>query len=72
MTRKLVVCGGIFLSLLAGFTILDNMDEKELSRKGTDADPGLLRVQQTELDEVETAKSILPFGSREYVRIVPR
>lgn len=46
---------------------LDNRDDKGLSKQG----PGVLKVQQTELDEVETAKYV-PFGSREYVRIVPQ
>ena len=72
MTRKLVVCVGIFLSLFTGFMILDNREDKELSKQGTGVEPGLLRVQQSELDEVETAKSYIPFGSREYVRIMPQ
>lgn len=72
MTRKIVVCVGIFLSLFTGFFILDNREDKELSKQGTGAEPGELRIQQTDLDEVETAKTTVPFGSREYVRIVPQ
>lgn len=72
MTRKIVVCVGIFLSLFTGFFILDNREDKELSKQGTGAEPGELRIQQTDLDEVETAKTSVPFGSREYVRIVPQ
>lgn len=68
MARKLIVCTGIFLSLLMGFVILDNRDDKELSKQG----PGVLGIQQSDLDEVETAKTYIPFGAREYVRIVPR
>ncbi|MBT2694934.1 hypothetical protein [Bacillus sp. ISL-55] len=67
MARKLTVCIGIFLSLFSGFMFLDNRDDKGLSKQG----PGLLKVQQSELDEVETA-TYVPFGSREYVRIVPQ
>ncbi|WNF22359.1 hypothetical protein [Mesobacillus jeotgali] len=67
MARKLIVCVGIFLSLFTGFMFLDRMDEKELSNKG----PGVLKIQQSDLDEVETA-TYVPFGSREYVRIVPQ
>ncbi|MBS8266018.1 hypothetical protein DYI25_16445 [Mesobacillus boroniphilus] len=67
MARKLIVCIGIFLSLFSGFMFLDNRDDKELSKQG----PGVLKVQQSELDEVETA-TYVPFGSREYVRIVPQ
>ncbi|MEW8970078.1 MAG: hypothetical protein AB2411_05595 [Mesobacillus sp.] len=65
MARKLIVCVGIFLSLFTGFMFLDRMDEKELSN------PGVLKIQQSDLDEVETA-TYVPFGSREYVRIVPQ
>ena len=72
MARKLVICVGIFLSLFTGFFILDNRENKELSKQGTGAEPGELRIQQTDLDEVETAKTSVPFGSREYVRIVPQ
>lgn len=72
MTRKIVICVGIFLSLFTGFFILDNRENKELSKQGTGAEPGELRIQQTDLDEVETAKTTVPFGSREYVRIVPQ
>ena len=72
MARKLVICAGIFLSLFTGFFILDNRENKELSKQGTGAEPGVLRIQQTEMDEVETAKTYLPFRSREYVRIVPK
>lgn len=46
---------------------LDQRDDNELSNKG----PGVLNVQQSDMDEVETAEFI-PFGSREYVRIVPQ
>lgn len=67
MARKLTVCIGIFLSLFSGFMFLDNRDDKALSKQG----PGVLKVQQSELDEVETA-TYVPFGSREYVRIVPQ
>ncbi|MBT2659427.1 hypothetical protein [Bacillus sp. ISL-45] len=67
MARKLIVCVGIFLSLFTGFMILDQNDEKELSNKG----PGVLEIQQSDMDEVETA-TYVPFGSREYVRIVPQ
>ncbi|WLR55768.1 hypothetical protein LC048_01795 [Mesobacillus subterraneus] len=67
MDRKLTVCIGIFLSLFSGFMFLDNRNDKELSKPG----PGVLKVQQSELDEVETA-TYVPFGSREYVRIVPQ
>lgn len=72
MTRKIVICVGIFLSLFTGFFILDNRENKELSKQGTGAEPGELRIQQTDLDEVETAKTTVPFGSREYVRILPQ
>ncbi|MFT9599003.1 hypothetical protein [Mesobacillus sp.] len=67
MARKLIVCIGIFLSLFSGFMFLDNRDDKDLSKQGS----GVLKVQQSELDEVETA-TYVPFGSREYVRIVPQ
>lgn len=67
MARKLIVCVGIFLSLFTGFMFLDQRDDNELSNKG----PGVLNVQQSDMDEVETAEFI-PFGSREYVRIVPQ
>lgn len=67
MARKLIVCVGIFLSLFTGFMFLDQMDDEELSNKG----PGVLEIQQSDLDEVETA-TYVPFGSREYVRIVPK
>ncbi|MGV2940028.1 hypothetical protein AB5I83_10590 [Mesobacillus sp. LC4] len=67
MARKLIVCVGIFLSLFTGFMFLDQMDDEELSNKG----PGVLKIQQSDLDEVETA-TYVPFGSREYVRIVPK
>lgn len=67
MARKLIVCVGIFLSLFTGFMFLDYNDEKELSDKGS----GVLKIQQSDLDEVETA-TYVPFGSREYVRIVPQ
>ncbi|MBT2638128.1 hypothetical protein [Bacillus sp. ISL-39] len=67
MARKLIVCVGIFLSLFTGFMILDQNDEKELSNKGS----GVLEIQQSDMDEVETA-TYVPFGSREYVRIVPQ
>jgi hypothetical protein len=46
---------------------LDNRDNKELSKQ----EPGVLKVQQSEMDEVETA-TYEPFRSREYVRIVPQ
>ncbi|WP_079507181.1 hypothetical protein [Mesobacillus jeotgali] len=67
MTRKLIVCVGIFLSLFTGFMLLDQKDDNELSNERT----GVLNVQQSDMDEVETAENF-PFGSREYVRIVPR
>jgi hypothetical protein len=67
MARKLIVCVGIFLSLFTGFMFLDLTDDKEMSNKG----PGVLKIQQSDLDEVETA-TYVPFGSREYVRIVPQ
>ncbi|MCM3576194.1 hypothetical protein M3172_23770 [Mesobacillus subterraneus] len=67
MARKLIVCVGIFLSLFTGFMFLDQNDDKELSKKG----PGVLKIQQSDMDEVETANYV-PFGSREYVRIVPQ
>jgi len=69
MIRKIVVCVGIFLSLFTGFFILE---DKELSKQGTGAEPGVLRIQHTDMNEVETAKTYVPFGSREYVRIVPK
>jgi hypothetical protein len=69
MTRKIVVCVGIFLSLFTGFFFLDHKENKELSKQGTGAEPGVLRIQQTDLNEVETAKTYVPFRSREYVRI---
>ncbi|WP_423407978.1 hypothetical protein AABM38_20225 [Heyndrickxia sp. MSNUG] len=72
MVRKIVICVGIFLSLFTGFFILDNREDKELSKQGTGAEPGVLRIQQTDMDEVETAKTYIPFGSREYVRIIPK
>jgi len=46
---------------------LDNKDDQELSNKGS----GVLKIQQSDMDEVETA-TYVPFGSREYVRIVPQ
>ncbi len=67
MARKLIVCVGIFLSLFTGFMILDHKDDTELSKQGQ----GVLKIQQSEMDEVETA-TYVPFGSREYVRIVPQ
>lgn len=67
MAQKLIVCVGIFLSLFTGFMFLDHLNDKALSNKG----PGVLKIQQSEMDEVETA-NYLPFGSREYVRIVPQ
>lgn len=67
MARKLIVCVGIFLSLFTGFMFLDFRDGKELSKKG----PGVLNVQESDIDEVETA-TFVPFRSREYVRIVPQ
>jgi hypothetical protein len=67
MARKLIVCVGIFLSLFTGFMFLDNKDDQELSNKGS----GVLKIQQSDMDEVETA-TYVPFGSREYVRIVPQ
>jgi hypothetical protein len=72
MARRLVVCVGIFLSLFTGFLILDYREDKESSKQETGAEPGVLRIQQSELDEVETAKTFVPFASREYVRIVPQ
>jgi hypothetical protein len=67
MARKLIVCVGIFLSLFLGFMFLDQKADNELANKG----PGVLNVQQSDMDEVETAE-YFPFGSREYVRIVPK
>jgi hypothetical protein len=71
MARKLLVCAAIFLCLFAGFMYLDNMENKEMTRQRIGSEPGV-RIQQTELDEVETAKTFMPFKSREYVRIVPQ
>lgn len=70
MARKLIVCAAIFLSLFAGFMFLDHMEDQEMTRQRFGSEPGV-RIQQTELDEVETAKTFIPFKSREYVRIVP-
>lgn len=72
MARKLIVCTGIFLILFAGFMFLDYIVDKEISKQRAGSEQGLLRIQQTELDEVETAKTYIPFKAREYVRIVPQ
>ena len=73
MVRKIVVSIGIFLSLFTGFLVLDHKEDKGMSKQELlDAEPGVLRIQQNEMDEVETAKTYIPFKSREYVRIVPQ
>ncbi|HAQ07061.1 MAG TPA: hypothetical protein DCR24_05885 [Bacillus bacterium] len=73
MVRKVIVSIGIFLSLFTGFLVLDHREDKDISKQeAVDEEPGVLRIQQNDLDEVETAKTYVPFKSREYVRIVPQ
>lgn len=66
MTRKLVVCTMIFISLFMGFMILENWEDR------INREPGVLRIQQSGVDEAGTANTTLPFKAREYVRILPR
>ncbi|XRL85583.1 hypothetical protein P5664_06430 [Bacillus subtilis] len=67
MKRKVVMCSGLFCSVFAGAFMLNQYD----GRSGVAAsDEWELYLLEHHLSASETESKDLPFGPREYIRIV--